>query len=188
MGGEVALLAMFDTYGPEGHLRAARAERLPLRRWWAAYRKMTAEQRLHARQRIAFRLFKLPLARLMFWLGRKGLPLPMAMRIRQVEQANFRALMRYRPEPYDGGMVLYRASEARDGDDATLGWQRWIRGQVEVVEIAGRHDNLIGQPQLAKELRERIERVLRDRDQARAGQMPRFGARQPSDRSQGGRE
>lgn len=187
-GGEVALLAMFDTYGPEGHLRAARAERLPLRRWWAAYRRMTAEQRLHARQRIAFRLFKLPLARLMFWLGRKGLPLPMAMRIRQVEQANFRALMRYRPEPYDGGMVLYRASEARDGDDATLGWQRWIRGQVEVVEIAGRHDNLIGQPQLAKELRERIERVLRDRDQARAGQMPSCGARQPSDRSQGGPE
>lgn len=128
---------------------------------------MAPGQRIHVRQRVAFRLFKLPFASLLHWLGGKGLRLPMAIRIRRVEQANNRALMRYRPQAYPGDIVLYRAAEAGEGDEATLGWRRWIEGRIEVVDIPGRHDNFIDQPELARALRARIKQAMAGYSNAR---------------------
>ncbi len=167
-GGEVALLAMFDTYGPDFESRnPRRGHLLSPHRLWTAYRQMAPGQRIHVRQRVAFRLFKLPFASLLHWLGGKGLRLPMAIRIRRVEQANHRALMRYRPQAYPGDIVLYRATEAGEGDEATLGWRRWIEGRIEVVDIPGRHDNFIDQPELARALRARIKQAMAGYSNAR---------------------
>lgn len=128
---------------------------------------MAPGQRTHVRQRIAFRLFKLPFAGLLHWLGGKSLLLPMAIRIRQIERANHRALMRYRPQAYPGDIVLYRATEVGEPDDVTLGWQRWIEGRIEVVDIPGRHDNFIEQPELARALKARIKQAMAGYSHAR---------------------
>ena len=159
-GCEVALLAMFDTFGPDWGSQRQRSDRLSPKRWLGAYLRMTREQRVHTRQRVVFRMFGLPYAMLMRWLGGKGRAQPTPIRVRRVERAHFRALMDYRPQSYPGDVVLYRANEANEVDDPTLGWDRWVQGRIEVIDIPGRHDNLIGQPALAQALRERIDHVL----------------------------
>jgi thioesterase domain-containing protein len=79
---------------------------------------------------------------------RQGQPLPMELRDQVLTRAFWAAGGRYRAEPYDGPVTLYRASEiaaviAHAG--GTLGWSELVPA-LQVVEVPGTHDSLVYEP------------------------------------------
>jgi thioesterase domain-containing protein len=91
-----------------------------------------------------------------------GLDLDQARRLSGVLAANMAALLRYRPEPWPGRAVFYRAAERRQGDPdhPELPWVRLARGGVEVVEVPGDHQSMHRPPQvvaMARHLRAALD-------------------------------
>jgi thioesterase domain-containing protein len=67
------------------------------------------------------------------------------------------AIRRYRPRPYAGRVVLYRATEPSPHDtmfwqvrpdDPALGWGEYCPGGLEVVPVSGHHYSLLDPPQV----------------------------------------
>lgn len=144
-GGEVALLGLFDTYGPAMPRRSGESPWRP-HRWWALYRGLDDDQRAWLWRRIDFRLWRLPWMRLQYWFGRGAMP--RELRIHVVEKCNQRALAAHTPRPYPGRIVLFRAMQG-GSDDPTRGWGGFVDG-IDVIHIDARHDSIIEQPQLAE--------------------------------------
>ncbi|MEP6907562.1 MAG: amino acid adenylation domain-containing protein [Pseudoxanthomonas sp.] len=157
-GHEVAMLAMFDTYGPD-MAGTALLRRFNPQRWWKAYFDMGSDERRDFWRRMQVRLGGTLFVRIREWFaGGSELPQQDA-RLRRVEMANHRALARYVPKRYEGNMQLFRTSNRHAGDDGALGWRRWIAGNIEIVELPGRHNDFIDQPELAAQLRLHIDAV-----------------------------
>jgi thioesterase domain-containing protein/acyl carrier protein len=59
--------------------------------------------------------------------------------LRVVTQANLVALRKYRPNVYDGRVVLFRAEDRRvmSDDDPRLAWSRLVTGDLEVHSVPG---------------------------------------------------
>ena len=153
-GGEISLLGLIDTYGP-GLPGWSRQNPWRPHVWWSLYRRLDPEQRAQVWHRIRFRLWRLPLLRLRHGTGHDSV-LPQELRIHAVEKSNQAALFGFRPIPYRGRIVLFRALHRNAGDDPMLGWGGYVDG-ADVIELAGRHDNIIEQPELALRLRECID-------------------------------
>lgn len=71
-------------------------------------------------------------------------------------------LRAYRPEPYDGDVVLFRARQQClfCSHDRAMGWDRLVRGRLDVVDIAGIHARMMHDPavgSLAKHLAKRLQ-------------------------------
>ena len=69
---------------------------------------------------------------------------------------------KYRPAPYSGDALVFRASKQLAGlvADEHLGWDRTFRGKLDVCEVPGHQQNLLLEPnvsQLAKELSIRLK-------------------------------
>ena len=72
-----------------------------------------------------------------------------------------RAFMSYVPRPYNGDVLLFRASKQLPGmlADRSLGWKEVIRGHLEICELAGHQQNILVEPRvmrLAEELQSRL--------------------------------
>ncbi|HXI04297.1 MAG TPA: hypothetical protein VNI57_14090, partial [Candidatus Saccharimonadales bacterium] len=52
----------------------------------------------------------------------------------------------YRPEPYEGDVVLVRATESHAvaGHDGALGWTRFVKGRVVIEWAPGSHLSVLG--------------------------------------------
>lgn len=159
-GQRIALLAMFDTYGPGNELSVSHGYWCYPWRWWPLYRQMHEAQKAELWTRIRFRALLLPWSRLRQWLG--GGPLPSEMRIRQIERSNLAALANYRHAVYAGGFTLFRTGYIDAEQDLTHGWGGWTEQEIVVVESAGRHDNFVDQPELAVSLQANIDACLDD--------------------------
>jgi amino acid adenylation domain-containing protein len=78
----------------------------------------------------------------------------------------------YDPRPYDGDVLLIRASKLLRGlvaDPIYLGWKDVLGGNVEVCELPGHQQTLLLEPQvsrLAKELTARLKTVQEQREVA----------------------
>ncbi|WP_242454417.1 type I polyketide synthase [Bailinhaonella thermotolerans] len=79
---------------------------------------------------------------------------PAILRHQQTSHEDTRALERYRPEPYDGRVVLYRATEPTpwavqdpryDHRDDARGWDAHC-SRLEIVHVPGHHLNLLDPP------------------------------------------
>ncbi len=78
------------------------------------------------------------------------------------EEAFLLALRQYKPDPFDGTAVLFRAKhELTRNQDPTFGWRRLILGELQVVEVAGDHDTLLDEPNIG-ELAHELDRLLRN--------------------------
>jgi thioesterase domain-containing protein len=91
-------------------------------------------------------------------------------------RARREALLRYRPAPYPGGLMLFRAREADEGflavletglgidvRDPYLGWGTYATGPVTVETVPGNHSTMCSEPNvhlLARSLRNSIDRAL----------------------------
>ncbi|HWO42676.1 MAG TPA: amino acid adenylation domain-containing protein, partial [Candidatus Eisenbacteria bacterium] len=76
----------------------------------------------------------------------------------RVARAQFRALVRYKPRPYDGSATLFRASMQPlfSAHDPKNGWGPLILGKLEVRSIPGNHLGMLQEPHvrvLAAELK-----------------------------------
>jgi thioesterase domain-containing protein len=126
---------------------------------------LAASRQIRPRARVSYFLEKAWTAlwwvrqRLEAYYESKRHALPEALQI--VNAADREASDRYVPGTYDGRVILFRASERRLTllDDPYLGWRRFCRGDLEVVEVPGNHDSFIEEPQvrtLALELDARL--------------------------------
>ena len=77
-----------------------------------------------------------------------------------------KAMDKYRPAPYDGDVLVFRASKQLGGLIANeqMGWDRTVRGKLEICEVPGHQQNLLLEPnvtRLAKELSARLKAAQR---------------------------
>ena len=87
--------------------------------------------------------------------------------LRRVTLAHDQALQAYRPLPYDGKVLLFRALTPPDWpgvlfDDPTNGFGSIVRGAVEVIPVPGTHQVILDPPwvdTLAAEFSRALERT-----------------------------
>jgi amino acid adenylation domain-containing protein len=83
-----------------------------------------------------------------------------ARHVFEVFQANVQAIAEYRPRPYGGPIVLFKAAQQAvelPGDDV-LGWRPYASGPIELHTVAGDHVHMLAGASV-----EQIARVLRNR-------------------------
>jgi thioesterase domain-containing protein len=143
-GQEVALVALLDSFRaglrpqptPLGeHLRR-------LVREGPRYLRERAEAKVRRRLNDASAKLKVRFYR------SQGKPLPVLLRDQQQTSTFVAASDRYRPKPYSGTVVLYRAAEvAAEFRHAgpKNGWDE-LTPKLEVVDVPGDHDSLVYEP------------------------------------------
>jgi acetoacetyl-CoA synthetase len=89
--------------------------------------------------------------------------LPLALR--QVRDAMWSAMGRYRPQPYDGGPIIYVRAEIRQkerGDPMPL-WRRVARAGLAIADVPGSHDDMVVEPNVRLVAAE-LDRALSDQN------------------------
>jgi thioesterase domain-containing protein/acyl carrier protein len=170
-GHEIGLLAVLDSY-PVGYERTApdsssvktRAQRFGKR--FSAH--LTNVRSLPGREKVSY-LFdkskygpirvKSKLWRAIYRsYNNLGLNLPQVLK--DVEQFNWLAAQQYRPQPFDGRVTLFWASQdLRAKFDLVEGWQTLARGGLDLHEISGTHLDMIKEPHVA-DLAKRLNACL----------------------------
>ncbi|MEM6989198.1 MAG: alpha/beta fold hydrolase [Myxococcota bacterium] len=165
-GESVELLALFDTFGPGYPARRTLPQRIRsvLGRMRAAtWRERFAILRRGMNSNAASALTK----------GLSDLEgAPMLAGVRNVISANTAALVAYRPQPYPGPIVLFRATrrpaEFGDGfDEPTNGWAAVATAGVEVIPVDADHRYMLDKPFVSELCQKFAERV-----DAAPGQRP----------------
>ncbi len=141
LGEEVPLLVFFDTYHPQMPIRAVTLSRklMLLRKEGFAYLKERALDRV-ARARAVRERIQIKLC----VLG--GRPVPHALRDRHLSESFGRASRRYRPQPWEGKAILFRAESVPfvfSGGGPYYGWDSVLQGGLKTVMIPGNHDTLL---------------------------------------------
>jgi thioesterase domain-containing protein/acyl carrier protein len=147
-GAVVELLAMIDTLAPNAARRkVSRFKKLWLMRQWSLQFALDWPGR-RRRGKQADATYALAMERLA-----RGEPLPPEL----VEFHLFRSFVaaqeRYQPEPYDGSMALFKATQAETqylGAGDTLGWDEHIGGDIRVTSIAGSHFSMMAEPGISE--------------------------------------
>jgi thioesterase domain-containing protein len=141
LGEEVPLLVFFDTYHPQMPLRAVSFSRRwsRLRKEGIRYVKELAHDRIDRARAVRERLqIKLCLLR--------GRPVPHALRDRQLTESFGRAAAQYRPQPWHGKAILFRAETVPfvfSGGGPYYGWDSVVLGGVKTVMIPGNHATML---------------------------------------------
>ncbi|HET6907552.1 MAG TPA: thioesterase domain-containing protein, partial [Rhodanobacteraceae bacterium] len=166
-GEQIALLALFDTYGPGNHhfeLQRAGSWQKVGRRWRGRLQRLRRTDLRKFRAWIAeftyWRSLWLSDAVRLRWARATGRALPHALRYRLLWQCHQRAYYSYVPPPYAGKITLFRAAEHPPEMAASyaLGWEK-TGVDLEVIQMTGDHDSLIEQPSLAPTFRATLARA-----------------------------
>ncbi|MBN9248185.1 MAG: alpha/beta fold hydrolase, partial [Hyphomicrobium sp.] len=176
VGEDVPLVVFFDTYHPQMPIQTVDFKRKlsRLRNEGLGYIKNIISLRLewlhHALQRrqIAKHL-------------RQDETVPFDLRDRQLTDNFVRAASSYRPQPWAGKAMLFRAASANyifSGGGPSYGWDKVIMGGIETVVISGDHDTLLLGPnslELMGHLNKALETaVAPSREQASPGPVTQF--------------
>ena len=146
-GHEVPLVVLLDTF--PGELKTTGTLfgtflTLPLDQKWAHFSRKAKALPRSLRRRVA--MIKLPAA------------------LKQVRDACYLAARTYKPKPYDGAVVLFRASEkGLSSVNQESAWKS-VAPQIEIYEVSGHHGNIVDPPQvglLAEEIKARLESAYR---------------------------
>jgi thioesterase domain-containing protein len=84
--------------------------------------------------------------------------------LKHVREACSQAARNYRPKPYEGPIVLFRANEKGLSSVNQESVWKCLAPQIEVYEVSGHHGNIVDEPQvhlLAGELKARLETAFR---------------------------
>ena len=164
-GEEVALLAMLDARTRRYDRTTARSAPTSARLNQRLDRLRGNTGRLTATNRLQYVLRKLHTRAIRFGcmtaakLGFRCVPAWM----RSTDDINLVAIENYRPEPYDGRLVLFRASEQEHAGGAyDLGWSDLFEQGVEIHDLPGDHERLFLDPNIDS-LAEQIRDLLRRR-------------------------
>ncbi len=162
-GAEVAFLALIDTYRPGVKLaqpgRAARLLRKSAQGPWA----LLSHGRERLRERLAAEAERRVIARHL----QEGRAVPHELRGSWLTASFLDAASRYTLQPFAGDLVVVRATDVSADlacQEPNLGWNDYVRGELELVETPGDHFSLAEEPHvrvLAAELKARITAALR---------------------------
>lgn len=143
-GKEVALLVLLDSFA--GHVvpqtTSTKTHLDHLREWGPGY----LGNRLKARLQRETETLSVAL-KTRFYKSQNQ-PIPFELRDRYVSTALAEAALRYKPTPYAGRVVLYRAAEVDpqfQHTSETLGWDD-LTPNLEIVRVPGNHDSLVYEP------------------------------------------
>lgn len=139
-GQPIDKLIMFDTFGPDINIKSYdKSERSFWKNFKISffYRKKSFLNKLR-----------------MFILKSLGLPVPLEIRLFDMEMNNYKALWKYKPQKYRGDLYLIRAKLKDSGwySDPLMGWGNTIEGEIKTYEIEGKHSEFIESPELGKVL------------------------------------
>jgi thioesterase domain-containing protein len=156
-GQTVALLAVFDTWGPGSQLSfAERLFRVAPRFW-----RMSVK---HKEEFLRAKYQWLTNSAREWWtvgvLDRK------MWRLQRLKRANIQAVRAYTPRPYAGALTLFRAETQRvtSEPDPYLGWRQLATGGIKIHEIPGDHYSMFVPPNsrvLAEQLLACLEKAQR---------------------------
>jgi amino acid adenylation domain-containing protein len=142
-GHAVGLIVLLDTFAGEvkstGSLFRTYLS-LPLDQQWMHFARKTRAFRRSLRRRVA--MMRLPAT------------------LKKVRAVCASAARCYKPKPYDGAIVLFRASEKGLSSVNEESVWKGLAPQIEIYEVAGHHGNIVDEPQvqlLAGELKARLE-------------------------------
>jgi thioesterase domain-containing protein len=141
LGEEVPLLVFFDTYHPQMPIRTVSFGRKirRLRKDGLKYVKETVLDRVD-RARVMRERLQIKLC------VTSGSPMPHALRDRYLTDSFGRAAARYRPRPWQGKALLFRAETVPfvfSGGGPYYGWDSVVLGGVQTVMIPGNHETLL---------------------------------------------
>ncbi|MFQ5853964.1 MAG: thioesterase domain-containing protein, partial [Candidatus Binatia bacterium] len=172
-GQKVALLALFDTYGPGYPKRVpvpmTRLLRKKISRHLGDLLKLGFKEKLtYVLARVAdrARTGKMKIKRRIWKVAYKfylslsvGHPLPRALR--NIAEVNLQAARDYIPQAYSGRLTLFRASRQPAGcyPDPHLGWGRLAARGLEIYEVPIEHYSMMRSPILAEQLKACLERA-----------------------------
>jgi thioesterase domain-containing protein/acyl carrier protein len=149
-GERVALLAMFDTQLSIVHYQKLATDEQSVVRWVAPLVNLSASE-----------LKKLPLDQQWEQIAEKanlagGIGVPEIRRLAEVCKAHLAACASYRPQPYQGPVVLFPANQGRAG-------RRWksLFPHLRVEPVPGNHYSMLRKPAV-EVLIERLGRYLAD--------------------------
>jgi FkbH-like protein len=176
-GQEIALLVLFDTYGPgypkqlpsTSKLRK-RLNRLRLRfdLHWSNFKASKGQRLAYVRVKagrwkraILFR-HRERIKHLRLVLQARTQTGSFSKAIREVNQAGHWAAGDYVPKPYAGRVTLFRATQQPRGiyPDPTLGWSS-VAQDMKIYDVAGHHGSMVREPR-ARGLAEQLSQVLRE--------------------------
>jgi acyl transferase domain-containing protein/thioesterase domain-containing protein/acyl carrier protein len=141
LGEDVPLLVFFDTYHPQMPIRAVSLGRKfqRLRQDGLKYLKEALLDRRDRARAVRERLqIKLCVSR--------GKPVPHALRDRHLTESFGEAAKHYRPKPWQGKALLFRAESVPfvfSGGGPNYGWDSVVLGGVKTVMIPGNHATLL---------------------------------------------
>ena len=141
LGEEVPLVVFFDTYHPQMPIQTVDFKR--------KLSRLRNEGLDYIRDVISLRLLWLREARQRQQIAkylRDGETVPFDLRDRQLTDNFVRAASNYRPQPWAGRAMLFRAATANyifSAGGPCYGWDKVITGGVETVVISGDHDTLL---------------------------------------------
>jgi thioesterase domain-containing protein len=184
-GQKVALLVLFDTWGP-GYpkISTVRLIRDKTRRATERiYNNVRRLMRLELKEQAAFALEKAQNVKKKTKARNKkrllklkeriqtvicnlyitmGCPLPPSLRYLRVREADREAHGGYTPKAYSGRVTLFRASRQPWGcyPDPTLGWGPLVNGNLEIHEIRGSHSHALIREPLVRAVVEKLKPCL----------------------------
>jgi len=148
-GREVELLVLLDSYGTDYPRPRPGWNPRRLVRWCLPVGAKEDPSRDNLRRGLREKIQRLRanLDMALTWLP--GIP-PVELRFLYLQEVCFRARRRYRPEPFQGRMVLFRAERQPPEDlffaDPELGWHGLATEGVEVHTVPGHHGMHIREP------------------------------------------
>tara|TARA_Y100000768_G_scaffold372290_1_gene339825 strand:+ start:8654 stop:12388 length:3735 start_codon:yes stop_codon:yes gene_type:complete len=145
-GLEVASLIMFDTSVPQRKRSKVDAESRQEEKSFRTFGWDQLRRRFLALVNIIYRFF--------------DKPMPMHLRVALLEFYNFLALKRYRPGSYLGEMYLIRIPKKEAGiySKEFLGWEDYIKGEIQVDYVDAPHDHFIESRDVAKIFKDYLNR------------------------------
>lgn len=178
-GESVALLTMFDTYslserGPIGLWAGTRAHLETLRRLpWREKPAFFSARLRNLGRVLATHLPEPVFAALRRTFSEGKTAVPHSLTLTPLE-AHAMANSMFRPEPYDGDIVLFRAV-ANQGVEHD-GWADLVDGRMEIHDVPGGHNDILGEPQV-RILAQKFGAVLAERQARFASGKPAVVAR-----------
>ena len=158
----VALLALFDTYGPDFY------KPLPFSQWLLRHSKNLLRLRLRdkltylcqALEAVTTRLQKMT-RKLYSKLNHSSSSIRQNTPLDQVISISGIAARNYQPQPYPFPMILFRACEQTwwSSGEPRLGWSELVASKLEIYEVPGNHFSIEKQPVLAEQLKICLERA-----------------------------
>ncbi len=157
-GKSILFLGMFDTLGPDNIIQS---ENLPS----SSSRDFLPDPGILSRindrwpnTRIVSIFSHLVNLSMYHWFKLIKRPRPEDLRQWLLVYSNLKIINGYEPEPYNGGITLFKSSYSNT-EESFYGWQNIAQRGVEIIEIPAHHGSFVESPELGKELNVYLKRL-----------------------------